>query len=324
MHHCGANLAETVFPSFGRTNKNGKKGVLMKKKLAVFALVLVGLLIFLYYRTTYDDEITAKSPNGKDYQDNYSSSENNYSSSEDSYGSPLPKCGTKEYDPANQICDSRDNMIYRYANIGKQIWLTENLNYAADSSKCYGDSSSNCNKYGRLYDWATAIGLPENCNDADYCVSHDECKISKKNNDICPVGWHLPNREEWKILLSYVGNDYKDYEHEGFVSTAGTKLKAKNGWTNNNNGTDDYNFAALPGGFSEPSRVISDEYGYPPGKPIYVKGGFSEIGRKGYWWVAECTDAVGGGSLFWATGDESFRMDIYYGKYGLSVRCVKD
>jgi hypothetical protein len=59
--------------------------------------------------------------------------------------------------------------------IGEQVWMAENLNYAAGNNACYGDKESNCQKCGRLYDWSTATM-------------------------ICPSGWHLPTNAEWEAL----------------------------------------------------------------------------------------------------------------------------
>jgi len=110
--------------------------------------------------------------------------------------------------------DDRDGKTYKTVVIGNQTWLAENLNYEAEGSKCYDNDPTNCAKYGRLYDWNTAV-------------------------TVCPSGWHLPSNEEWDV-----GGIYAD--------TAGTELKAKIGWNSNGNGTDIYGFSALPSGVGYP------------------------------------------------------------------------
>jgi uncharacterized protein (TIGR02145 family) len=120
--------------------------------------------------------------------------------------------------------DARDNQSYVYVVIGEQTWMAQNLNYNANDSKCYENSDSYCNAYGRLYELATA-------------------------KTACPTGWHLPAKDEWDILTDFVG---------GF-ETGGKHLKATSGWNENENGNglDTYGFAAIPGG-----NGSSDYFGY--------------------------------------------------------------
>jgi uncharacterized protein (TIGR02145 family) len=146
--------------------------------------------------------------------------------------------------------------------------MAENLNYDAEGSKCYKNESENCDKYGRLYKWTTA-------------------------RTVCPSGWHLPSDAEWTRLTDNVG------------SNAGTKLKAANGWNSDGNGTDDYGFAALPGG---------------NGSSI---GTFNLAGFEGYWWSSSTRN----------TQALSRKMAINYSTVSshyvnkallFSVRCVMD
>jgi|GEM_PF-2450353 len=106
--------------------------------------------------------------------------------------------------------------------IGNQTWMVENLNDASKGGKCQDDNPSNCEKYGRLYTW-------------------EEAKKA------CPSGWHLPSDAEWTALANFAGGD----------KIAGGKLKAKSGWSNNGNGTDDYGFSLTPDGDGEYSRLWS-------------------------------------------------------------------
>ena len=119
----------------------------------------------------------------------------------------------KNYQKSQQkgtFTDSRDGKKYGTAKIGTQTWMAENLNYDAEGV-CYNNEPANCQKYGRLYNWNTAL-------------------------KVCPKGWHLPSTAEWNTLVDFAGD-----------KIAGKKLKARSGW-NSNNGSDIYGFSALPGG----------------------------------------------------------------------------
>ena len=214
-------------------------------------------------------------------------------------------CGGKGYDTRTKFCkdgevqdlptvpskptftDARDKKEYKYVKIGEQTWMAENINYAAEGSKCYNNEEANCDTYGRLYKWATAT------------------------SGVCPAGWHVPSRAEWNTLADFVGGEYSD--------GSGNKLKAiSNLWQPTTNpslgdpaqyaGTDDYGFAALPGGQSTGTK-------------------FESIGRNANWWSTDVPDinpnnayvaSLGYNVSYFATGGSSSKT------YLLSVRCLKD
>jgi uncharacterized protein (TIGR02145 family) len=141
-------------------------------------------------------------------------------------------------DTPGTFIDSRDGKRYRLVVIGKQTWMAENLNYNANSSKCFDNKSANCKKYGRLYDWETA-------------------------KTVCPEGWHLPSDAEWQTLIDYAGGN----------EIAGNKLKAKSEWgiiiispseTKPGDGTDEFGFSALPGDYGKLDGSFGNDgfYGY--------------------------------------------------------------
>jgi hypothetical protein len=96
------------------------------------------------------------------------------------------------------LTDSRDGKKYKTIVIDGQTWMADNLNYNVAGSKCYDDLESNCNMYGRLYDWAMAMALPFSCN-STICSG----QINAKHKGICPNGWHIPKIEEFKNKFEY-------------------------------------------------------------------------------------------------------------------------
>jgi len=133
-----------------------------------------------------------------------------------------------------EIMDTRDGQVYKTVVIGTQTWMAENLNYKVDSSWCYTNSVDSCAKYGRLYQWASAMGLS-----AIYNSTSASGVISTPHQGACPAGWHIPTKAEWSSLENSVGG----------IGTAGTALKSTSGWYHDGNGTDAYGFSALPVGY---------------------------------------------------------------------------
>ena len=93
-------------------------------------------------------------------------------------------------------------------------------------------------------------------------------------------------------------------------------LKSKSGWSKyEGNGTDDFGFSALPGGYHY------REGGYRDGGSRYRDGGFYGAGDDGYWRMA--TESGYYRQMVYRFG--GLYEGISYGKdFGYSVRCVAD
>ncbi len=100
------------------------------------------------------------------------------------------------------VTDERDGRKYKTVKIGRQWWFAQNLNYETENSHCYNDSTKYCDKYGRLYTWADAVGKSE-----EECGVRHVCNLTLLVQGVCPSGWHVPSNYEWNDLLVYVGGD---------------------------------------------------------------------------------------------------------------------
>ena len=116
--------------------------------------------------------------------------------------------------------------------------------YTLDSARKLDPNSPylNCSNCGLLYRWSAAMDsagvLPGNT--ANNCGCNEFCRVSGKVRGVCPEGWHLPDSEEFSVLLAAVKTP--------------NNLKSSVGWKEydyrdsifNGNGTDEYGFSAFP------------------------------------------------------------------------------
>jgi uncharacterized protein (TIGR02145 family) len=191
-----------------------------------------------------------------------------------------------------------DGNIYLTINIGKQIWIAENLKTTKlndgkpiqlvtndraweqlkTAAYCwYKNDIKNKDVYGALYNWYTV-----------------------KTGKLCPKGWHVPTSSEWAAMVTFLGDP----------NTAGDKLKetGTTHWKNLlSDATDDFDFTALPSGIRLRSGV------FPSYGDSYC-----------VWWSSTAyntTDA-------WNCGLHDSSSQIFYGfdnfQNSFSVRCIKD
>jgi uncharacterized protein (TIGR02145 family) len=209
-------------------------------------------------------------------------------------------------DGKGTLTDSRDGQTYKIVKIGHQIWMAENLNYSdsinypsmLERNWCYNNNLDNCAKFGRLYTWSAAMDSVGtfSTNGKGCGYGKITCSPTYPVRGICPEGWHLPTKAEFKTLFTNVGGE----------STAGKMLKATNGWNSNGNGTDASGFSALPAG----NRFSS--------------GSFNGNGNYARFWSAIASYAdlayyLGLSNLYENADLVDLNKDDAY-----SVRCLKD
>ncbi len=209
------------------------------------------------------------------------------------------------------MTDERDGKVYRTVQIGDQIWMAENLNYAdsvktpslLERSWCYDNKTENCDVAGRLYTWAAAIDYVALCDNGNG-VNCDDGVPTKKVRGICPSGWHLPR---------YAGDDnefYILYIAAG-EKTAGKALKSQMGWEYRGYkyiGTDTFGFSGIPAGY----RTSSGE--------------FSSAGGLAYFHTtAGSTDGLSfTHPEYLSYGSDGMGMERLNTSAAYSVRCIKD
>jgi uncharacterized protein (TIGR02145 family) len=217
------------------------------------------------------------------------------------------KCNGNTYNPANQTCennmlktkftDTRDSKSYTAIAIGSQTWMAENLNYDVPNNTtdvCYDGIAGNCLKYGRLYNWSTAMS------------SASSSSLSPSGvQGVCPAGWHIPSDAEWTELAVYAGV----MAFVGGTATVATPLKSSTGWNSYSGvpaGTDEFGFAALPGGYGTSN------------------GYFNDAGYSGSWWSA--TESRTSNAWDWNMGNMSqlWEHNDRDKTFLYSVRCVQN
>lgn len=145
-------------------------------------------------------------------------------------------CGTTMYDPEKEICDIRDNHVYKYEKVSDLYWMTENLAFEyklpkIDTTKnsegqvtklaldiVGGDLLYEENAFenfsvdgNRYYTWNSAMGV------GDFRNGLDMTSLNLKEKDVvfgaCPDGWRLPTEDEFRYVSGLAAD-----AQEGFTA----------------------------------------------------------------------------------------------------------
>lgn len=179
---------------------------------------------------------------------------------------------------------------YPVVTIGLQKWLGANLDYKFSgcnfNPETWADGNANCCYYGGgAIEYKSRYGLLYN---------FAAVQLLEANKASLIPGWHVPSEEEFNTLLATIG---------GMLQC--NKLKSKTGWYENN-GTNNYNFSALPAG----NRDWDDGLYYGDTTITYFLSKDS--------WNADNANA-----LYLQYNDDIF-VNVIYKLSGASIRLIKD
>ena len=219
-----------------------------------------------------------------------------------SFRTPFSSCG---------ILTDVDGNTYNTVIIGTQCWMTENL-----KTTKYNDDSNISNITENTI-WSTltsdAYSLYENNNSyrEPYGVLYNWYAVNTKK--LCPVGWHVPDDNEWKILEMYLGMTQNQADAEYLRGTdEGAKLKEVGNahWLFSDlryPATNISGFSALPGGWRGDN------------------GEFTSLNEECIFWTSDVTISWNRIVRILGYGYSGIvRITSMTSRSGLSVRCLKD
>lgn len=190
-----------------------------------------------------------------------------------------------------------DGNNYATVIIGKQEWMAENLkvskynngvdiplvtdkaNWSKLNTGAYSYSNGNSdynNIYGKIYNWNVIV-----------------------EQNVCPIDWHVPSNEEWKVLTDYLGGEL----------VAGGKMKEVGylHWSSPNaEAINSSLFTALPAGYANSSYD------------------FRVINSSALWWSSEQPKGTIASFVEVESKSGSVSVSTIAKRSGLSIRCIKD
>ncbi len=201
-----------------------------------------------------------------------------------------------KYSETNRCLSTKDTSISVMAenlNVGEMV---RGFKDQKDDSKieryCYDNDTTNCDRYGGLYQWAEMMNLPFECNSKS-CA--DSIKLNHKG--ICPDGWRLLTYNDFYIIVNSNGNQ------DGVKGTRSTFGFG---------GSNDTGYSLVGAGLRKDN------------------GQFSQLNDITLWYYP--AELVDNGNVYPKSGSTTYSGTALYpenhGNYtklaGFSVRCAKD
>lgn len=246
------------------------------------------------------------------------------------YGNKMSVCTYEEF------TDSRDNNVYKYVQIGSQIWLAENMRYLPSVSNATegGENSDQADEsYMYVYGYQGSNAAEAKVNTLPQSVENVPAGTNmyktfgvlynaKAAQSACPSGWHLPTDSEWTKLEVFMQNngfnasEILDNDESRMTNNYTAKAFADGSlWSNStfdntigcgDNQNNSASFSATPGGY----RAVEE--------------GFYGLGKDAYWWTN--TTAGSGENYGRSIGytNDGMKRESYPKADGLGVRCIKD
>ncbi|MFA6150633.1 MAG: fibrobacter succinogenes major paralogous domain-containing protein [Chitinophagaceae bacterium] len=187
--------------------------------------------------------------------------------------------------PAESITDAEGNS-YRTIKIGNQTWMVDNLRTTK-----YNDGApiATASEIGDLRKTTMPAYSVHNNGNANYGHLYNWYAVN--TGKLAPKGWHIPTKQDWDLLLNYLG---------GF-SKAGDKMKSTSWSPNGMSG-----FDAMPAGF------------------LANSGMFANVGNAAFWWSTRERNAAQADYVKIMSSLPSALSNGAVKQFFMSVRCVKN
>ena len=212
---------------------------------------------------------------------------------------------------------------YGTVQIGEQCWFAENLrsenyrngdaipsqldevswvstnegalaNYGDDGLTCYNYSPTidGCNPeasvlaWGRYYNWFA----------------------TQDSRALCPSGWIVPSDSDWSVMEGAIGMSASEMGSSGWRGTdEGDKLKSQDGWAEDGDGDDEFDFGGLAAGHRH-----------------YVGNYFDASGLSAMFWTSTPHDVDRAWFRVLNYSESRIQRTRDFKSYGMSIRCIKD